>query len=233
VSARRLQLHSEHTAEALNTAKDRAAAAVSEAAETVQITGNAATPTEEALDPDAVDAAQDLKEKGNALFSAGNNREALDMYSQALAKSPPADNKNRAIYFSNCAACHLKLEEWSMAALQCTKAIEANPSFIRPYQRRAQAKEAMGRFLEAASDLEKVVELDSSKASEVEKQIATLKSKGTTGAGANGSEPTQEEMLGQLKNFGTSLLGKFGMKPEDFKMDKDPTTGAMNFSYGK
>jgi hypothetical protein len=41
-------------------------------------------------------------------------------------------------------------------------------------------------------------------------------------------EKMKEEMLGKLKDLGNSILGRFGMSLDNFKMEKDPNTGGYS-----
>ena len=43
--------------------------------------------------------------------------------------------------------------------------------------------------------------------------------------------PQQDEMLGKLKDLGNTVLGKFGMSLDNFKMDKDPATGSYSIKF--
>lgn len=52
--------------------------------------------------------AGEYKSKGNAFFAQGNYAEAITEYENALMTCPLSLNKDRAIYFGNIAACHLK-----------------------------------------------------------------------------------------------------------------------------
>ena len=45
------------------------------------------------------------------------------------------------------------------------------------------------------------------------------------------AEELKEQMMGQLKELGNSLLGKFGMSLDNFKAEKDPNTGSYNISF--
>ena len=44
-------------------------------------------------------------------------------------------------------------------------------------------------------------------------------------------EKMKAEMLEKLKGFGNSILGKFGMSTDNFKMVQDPKTGGYNISF--
>ena len=39
------------------------------------------------------------------------------------------------------------------------------------------------------------------------------------------------QMLGKLKDLGNSVLGRFGMSLDNFKAEKDPTTGSYSVSF--
>lgn len=50
----------------------------------------------------------EYKAKGNAFFGQGEYKKAIDEYENALMTCPESVYKERAIYFGNIAACHLK-----------------------------------------------------------------------------------------------------------------------------
>lgn len=52
--------------------------------------------------------ATEYKLKGNEHFGKGEYQQALTEYENALLASPQSLYKERAIYFANIAACHLK-----------------------------------------------------------------------------------------------------------------------------
>ena len=45
---------------------------------------------------------------------------------------------------------------------------------------------------------------------------------------AERQEKMKEEMMGKLKDLGNSVLGHFGMSLDNFKMEKDPSTGSYS-----
>ncbi|KAF9327623.1 cytochrome c oxidase subunit 1 [Podila minutissima] len=75
-----------------------------------------------------------------------------------------ADNKykaERAVYHSNMAACHIKLQDYQQAIDSCVTALELDPTFMRALQRKAQAEEMQGTFAsmnQAKEDHERVIE---------------------------------------------------------------------------
>ncbi len=38
---------------------------------------------------------------------------------------------------------------------------------------------------------------------------------------------------GKLKDLGNTILGKFGMSLDNFKAEKDPTTGSYSIKFGQ
>lgn len=41
----------------------------------------------------------------------------------------------------------------------------------------------------------------------------------------------KEEVVGKLKVLGNSVLGRFGMSLDNFKMDKDPQSGGYSIRF--
>ena len=80
---------------------------------------------------------------------------------------------------------------------------------------------------EALEDMQKVVEIDPSVA-EARRAVPRLRV-----AAEKKAEELKEQMMGQLKELGNSLLGKFGMSLDNFKAEKDPSTGSYNISFGR
>jgi hypothetical protein len=48
---------------------------------------------------------------------------------------------------------------------------------------------------------------------------------------AERQEKMKEEVIGKLKDLGNSVLGRFGMSLDNFKMDKDPNTGGYSIRF--
>ena len=95
---------------------------------------------------------------------------------------------------------------------ECTRAIELDPRYVRALMRRAKAYEVLDRLEDAVEDLNAAVDIDKSyiPALQEQRRIKKLYEEKT--------EKMKEEMLGKLKGFGNTILGKFGMSLDNFKL---------------
>ncbi|XP_021397486.1 protein unc-45 homolog A isoform X1 [Lonchura striata] len=102
--------------------------------------------------------AEQLRARGNALFQAGDHGAALAAYTEALSLSDTASE--RAVLHRNRAACYLKLEDYTKAEADATKAIEADGRDVKALFRRSQALQHLGRLDQAIRDLQRCVSLE-------------------------------------------------------------------------
>jgi len=168
--------------------------------------------------------ARAAKQLGNEAFKAGKWEDAADHYSDAIDMAPPLAEEG-AVFFANRAACYSKLGHHQDCVDDCTSALTLQPEYVKALLRRAQAREALDLPSEALEDMRKVVELDPS----CKVAVAAVP---RLEAAANAKlEQQKEEMLGKLKELGNSVLGRFGMSLDNFKADKDPSTGSYNISF--
>ncbi|KAL2093615.1 hypothetical protein ACEWY4_010927 [Coilia grayii] len=99
-----------------------------------------------------------LKEEGNSLFKTGDVQGALCCYTKALKLS---ENKSdSAILYRNRSACYLKLEDFSKAEIDASKALDTDPGDIKARYRRAQALQKLGRLDQAFLDAQKCAQLE-------------------------------------------------------------------------
>ncbi|KAG5363628.1 TPR repeat-containing thioredoxin TTL4 [Yarrowia sp. B02] len=183
-----------------------------------------------------VDEAEDFKARGNKWFKKGDNdslKRAINRYDSALRTCPVYLHQKRAIYWSNKAACYMKLGDDQKAVDCCNQALGLDPDYVKALNRRAAANEKIGKWanLQSASDdYNKLVELYGKDGNYIERDKArkngiALESRIKTAATAE-----TQEMLGKLKDIGNSFLGKFGMNTDMFKMAPDGKGGySMNF----
>jgi serine/threonine-protein phosphatase 5 len=94
---------------------------------------------------------EEFKQRGNDFFKQSHFSDAIEWYNKALEVYP-----NSAIVLANRSACNLKLENYGFAESDATKAIEADPKYIKGYYRRGSAYFSMGKFKEAIRDLKTV-----------------------------------------------------------------------------
>ena len=171
-------------------------------------------------------AARAEKEKGNEFFKAGDLAAALECYTEAIELCP-SYVEERAVFFANRAVVHRKFGSAADVEADCTAALALQPNHVKALLRRAQAREELEKMQEALDDMKKVVEIDPSVA-EARRAVPRLQV-----AAEKKAEELKEQMMGQLKELGNSLLGKFGMSLDNFKAEKDPSTGSYNISFGR
>ncbi|KAK1936237.1 Tetratricopeptide repeat protein 1 (TPR) [Babesia divergens] len=91
----------------------------------------------------------------------------------------------------------------------------------------------------ACADLEKAIQLDPAIEPKYRDRMCKLKKLGMFVARCNAHISTAEkeferekdEMIGKLKDLGNTLLGKVGLSLDNFKVNKDETTGSYNIQF--
>ena len=81
--------------------------------------------------------AEEFKTKGNEFFKQGHFNEAAEEYTRAIEVG--LSGRKQAVYFTNRAFANLKLENYGLALLDSSKAIEIDPEFDKAYYRRGGA----------------------------------------------------------------------------------------------
>ncbi|XP_068894279.1 RNA polymerase II-associated protein 3 [Tenebrio molitor] len=95
------------------------------------------------------------KEKGNKFVKSKMWDDAIDCYTKAIdvySYDP--------IFYANRALCFLKKENYIKAESDCTMSITLDKTYVKAYQRRAAAREALNKWEDADSDLVRVLELE-------------------------------------------------------------------------
>ncbi|KZP26273.1 hypothetical protein FIBSPDRAFT_949450 [Athelia psychrophila] len=100
--------------------------------------------------------AQLAKEKGNTAFKAGDYPTAIGFYSEAII----ADRAD-ATFPLNRAAAYLKLGKNEDAERDCTTVLALSQTNVKGLFRRAQARIAMGKLLDAQDDLKQALKIES------------------------------------------------------------------------
>ncbi|XP_015915045.1 tetratricopeptide repeat protein 1 [Parasteatoda tepidariorum] len=171
--------------------------------------------------------ALNLKKSGNECFKAGDFKEAMVLYTGALTLCPLKCQNERSILYSNRAAARIGLDDKDAALLDCNKAIELNPDYLRAILRRAQLHKKMDNLDRCLEDYKKVLELDKNN-SEARQACATLPAEI-----AERNEKLKQEMFGKLKDLGNICLKPFGLSTNNFKMVQDPNSGGYSINFQK
>ncbi|XP_023673193.2 protein unc-45 homolog A [Paramormyrops kingsleyae] len=99
-----------------------------------------------------------LREEGNSLFKSGDVEGAVCRYTQALKLADGPSEK--AVLHRNRAACYLKLEDYSKAEADASKALDTDPGDVKARFRRAQALQKLGRLDQAFLDAQWCAQLE-------------------------------------------------------------------------
>ncbi|KAJ8958675.1 hypothetical protein NQ318_016400 [Aromia moschata] len=95
------------------------------------------------------------KEKGNKFVHSRNWDAAIKCYTKAIeyyAFDP--------VFYANRALCYLKKGQYQDAERDCTLSLKLDGTYVKAYQRRAAAKEALKRFEETEYDILRALELE-------------------------------------------------------------------------
>ncbi|XP_014259984.1 dnaJ homolog subfamily C member 7 isoform X2 [Cimex lectularius] len=106
------------------------------------------------------------KEEGNEAFNAGKNKEAYDLYSEALLIDPNNNLTNAKLYF-NRATVSSKLGRLNEAIADCTAALALDPDYLKALLRRAKCYMDLQQFEEAVQDYKKATTMDKSRATKL------------------------------------------------------------------
>uniref|UniRef100_A0A7S0J1B8 Tetratricopeptide repeat protein 1 n=1 Tax=Calcidiscus leptoporus TaxID=127549 RepID=A0A7S0J1B8_9EUKA len=187
--------------------------------------GSGGGTSSEGVDPQQqLELARTAKEQGNLHFGKGEWDDAIECYSEAIEVAP-ADSPERAVFFANRAACYSKIHEYEAVIEDCTSALAIKPEYVKALVRRAQAREELDQPTEALEDMRTAGKLDP------DAKAATSAIPRLEAASNAKLEKQKDEMLGKLKDLGNSVLGRFGMSLDNFKAEKDPSTGSYNISF--
>ncbi|KAL0384467.1 UNVERIFIED_CONTAM: Translocon at the outer membrane of chloroplasts 64 [Sesamum radiatum] len=118
-----------------------------------------------------MDAAELLKEKGNAAYKGKQWNKAVSYYTEAIKL-----NDANATYYSNRAAAYLELGCFQQAEEDCSRAISLDKKYVKAYLRRGTARESLLLYREALQDFKHalVLEPQNKVASLAEKRLRKL-----------------------------------------------------------
>jgi len=97
----------------------------------------------------------DWKEKGNALFKAGEREAAIEAYSNGIQAGGGANNVENCALFSNRALCAQQLGRFQEAHADAEICVKLKPDFPKGYCRGAVALKSLGKPIEAYTFLDR------------------------------------------------------------------------------
>ncbi|CAM9307352.1 unnamed protein product [Ectocarpus sp. 6 AP-2014] len=101
------------------------------------------------------DLEKEEREKGNTKFGQGDFEGAVKSYTRCLGM-----NSKSSLAFSNRAMANLKLKEFGKAESDADAALRVDPRHVKSLQRRAAARNALGKHRAALGDLQTAAEID-------------------------------------------------------------------------
>lgn len=114
-----------------------------------------------------MDQSESLKNEGNTLFKSQKFSSAVVKYSAAITcmllflenedNHSTSHHQKLAIYLSNRAAVHLKMENYGLAINDAEEAINYSPEYPKSYYRKADGLISIDKYKEARSCLKVVV----------------------------------------------------------------------------
>lgn len=168
-----------------------------------------------------------LKADGNASFKAGQYLDAMESYTEALKICSLSYSAERSVLYSNRGATWARMEKKKLAIKDCTKAIELNPSYLKPLLKRASLYRETKNLDDALKDYQHVLELDPS-IGEARHACMTLPDEIK-----ERNAKLQAEMIDKLKELGNLVLRPFGMSTDNFKLTKDGEGGGYKIQFQK
>lgn len=99
--------------------------------------------------------ANDFKDKGNEAMKNGDNKDAVEHYSAAIA----LDSDNH-VFYSNRSAAYCKLELFDKALEDADECVKINPKWGKGWSRKASALEFLGRHSDALEAYDEGLKVD-------------------------------------------------------------------------
>lgn len=101
------------------------------------------------------DKAEEVNREANDIFKQGNFPGAIELYTEAIKRNPKG-----AKFYSNRAACYIKLMEFSRALVDIDKALDLEPNFIRALVRKGNIHYMLKEYHKSTDTYQKVLSID-------------------------------------------------------------------------
>ncbi|KAI8805329.1 hypothetical protein BJ742DRAFT_412327 [Cladochytrium replicatum] len=128
-------------------------------------------PAKKAVSPEDQQKAEALKGQGNKAMAERKYKEAIDLYTQAIALHP-----TNAVFYGNRAAAYSQIGDHSKAVEDSKQALQIDPDYSKAYSRMAHGYFCMNKYAEAVDAYEKGIKLDPTNES-MQKSLSVARSK--------------------------------------------------------
>jgi hypothetical protein len=119
----------------------------------------------------------------------------------------------------------MQLEQFDECLADCDAAIDCDSTYLKAFVRRASVLERLEKLDEALADYDAVLEADPRMG------VAVTGAARLRRAIAERDEKLKEEMMGKLKGLGNTLLGKFGLSLDNFKVNQTEPGGGYSINF--
>lgn len=169
-------------------------------------------------------------ERAHGLYRGGRHREALELYSAALAAA--RGPTQRIALHSNRAACYLKLHDFHKAAQECTSVLELDTEHAGALMLRAQTLVTLKDYQSALFDVNRLIEINPS--SEVYRNLqARLKTQLSLAPIPECEEESlcreeeEEELPPRVQKTDTSSIAKPEQPATKLVLENKPSAGPI------
>lgn len=167
--------------------------------------------------------AEDLKLQGNSHFKMKEYSQAIEKYTLALESS--ADNPSfKSVLYFNLGMANSLIDRTDESIANFTSAIELNPQYSKAIFQRMKLYQKLEKFDKAIEDA-KILKSQHFTGANIDALILELEQQEKAKI-----EKLKAETLSQLKGLGNSILGKFGISLDNFKLNQN-NDGSYNIQY--
>mmetsp|Transcript_3318 Transcript_3318/g.2770 ORF Transcript_3318/g.2770 Transcript_3318/m.2770 type:complete len:161 (-) Transcript_3318:21-503(-) len=152
--------------------------------------------------------------------------EAQDFYNQAICYCPEEEFEQLSIFYNNKGMALLQLVKEEEALKAFENAIKHNENYLKPRFQRMKLLKKKEDYTGAKEEAEAISKKDPNFAG-IQYELKHLEK-----LEKEKMEKMKDEVMGNLKNLGNTILGKFGMSLDNFKLNQNPD-GTYNVNMGQ